>query len=168
MKVGRFHTHPPPPPPAVPHPCSPRASSCRLRLFFAQVPFFLLPAIGGVGVFVAVWVLSHKYDVSRRGSFRALVFGRGVVRLRGLWGIFFGDPSRDFFSDICFKTHLRVVLCWWWSWWWCCLASLGFVGSLSALPFPQRNAAEEERGAERERGRDMELGRQDWQIDKEE
>ncbi|CAN0456963.1 unnamed protein product, partial [Laminaria digitata] len=27
-----------------------------------QIPFFLLPAIGGVGVFVAVYVLSHNYD----------------------------------------------------------------------------------------------------------
>lgn len=35
---------------------------------FAQVPFFLLPALGGVGVFVAVYVLSHQYDVSLRGD----------------------------------------------------------------------------------------------------
>ncbi|CAN0147239.1 unnamed protein product, partial [Hapterophycus canaliculatus] len=26
------------------------------------IPFFLLPALGGVGVFVAVYVLSHQYD----------------------------------------------------------------------------------------------------------
>ena len=57
--------HPPPPPsrslpiplPSTPprptHPLYPRM----------QVPFFLLPAFGGVGVFVAVYVLSHKYDV---------------------------------------------------------------------------------------------------------
>lgn len=29
-----------------------------------QVPFFLLPAICGVGIFVGVYVLAHQYDVS--------------------------------------------------------------------------------------------------------
>lgn len=32
--------------------------------FYGQLPFFVLPALGGVGVFVAVYVLSHQYDVS--------------------------------------------------------------------------------------------------------
>ncbi|CAN0317623.1 unnamed protein product [Ectocarpus fasciculatus] len=32
------------------------------RMLSRMVPFFLLPALGGVGVFVAVYVLSHKYD----------------------------------------------------------------------------------------------------------
>ncbi|CAM9993630.1 unnamed protein product [Ectocarpus sp. 12 AP-2014] len=32
------------------------------RMLSRMVPFFLLPALGGIGVFVAVYVLSHKYD----------------------------------------------------------------------------------------------------------
>eukprot|EP00903_Cladosiphon_okamuranus_P008120 g7821.t1 len=32
------------------------------RMLSRMVPFFLLPALGGVGVFVAVYVLSHQYD----------------------------------------------------------------------------------------------------------
>lgn len=35
----------------------------RGMLFRCQVPFFLLPALGGVGVFVAVYVLAKYYEV---------------------------------------------------------------------------------------------------------
>lgn len=35
----------------------------RGMLLCCQVPFFLLPALGGVGVFVAVYVLAKYYEV---------------------------------------------------------------------------------------------------------
>lgn len=61
---------PPPPPLACMHARRPPVHPSRPSTWttpdflLVQVPFFLLPAIGGIGVFVAVYVLSHSYDVS--------------------------------------------------------------------------------------------------------
>eukprot|EP00752_Nemacystus_decipiens_P001898 g1828.t1 len=85
------------------------------RMLSRMVPFFLLPALGGVGVFVAVYVLSHKYDYTipayivayaTQAPFFVALSGITYAILSASWdedreGSFFGfDEAKRNFGNI--------------------------------------------------------------------
>lgn len=122
IEPGRVYiarVHPPPPRRSR----TPVPSACHRNAFsvlFAQVPFFLLPALGGVGVFVAVYVLSHQYDVSLTDGGAVALLCWACLLLRGLVNrIFFSVPSRNLdrsSRSLCIEsTYVRSFRFWLWS-----------------------------------------------------